>query len=121
MEYGDAIVVDALGSAEMRPSQLAIYDREIGVRLLYRDADSEAEHYLIRYPAGLKAQAHRHAAAQTIVVLEGRLQVNDDVIGPGAYCHFPAGQPMYHAPADGKACLFVSMFHGPLDVEPLGD
>jgi len=119
MEYGDAIVVDQLASTELRGSQLEIYDREIGVRLLHRDPDSEAEHYLIRYPAGLVARVHRHASAQTIVVLEGRLSVNDEVIGPGAYCHFPAGQPMYHAPADGEPCLFVSIFHGPLDVEPI--
>jgi quercetin dioxygenase-like cupin family protein len=117
MEYGDAIIVDELRSADMRGSQLAIYDREIGVRLLYRDPGSGAEHYLIRYPAGLEARAHRHASAQTIVVLDGRLVVNDEVIGPGGYCHFPARQAMHHAPADGQSCLFVTIFHGPLDVE----
>ena len=119
-EYGDAIIVDSLGSAETHRSQLVIYDREIGVRLLRRDPDSGAEHYLIRYPAALKVRVHRHTAAQTVVVLEGRLAVNDDVvIGPGAYCHFPPGAWMLHAPADDEACLFVSMFDGPADVEPL--
>jgi quercetin dioxygenase-like cupin family protein len=119
-EYGDAIIVDSLGSAETHRSQLVIYDREIGVRLLYRDPRSGAEHYLIRYPAGLEVRVHRHTAAQTVVVLEGRLAVNDDVvIGPGAYCHFPPGESMLHAPADDEACLFVSMFDGPADVEPL--
>ena len=83
--YGDAFIVDSLGSAETHRSQLVIYDREIGVRLLYRDPDSGAEHYLIRYPAALKVRVHRHTAAQTVVVLEGRLAVNDElVIGPGA-------------------------------------
>jgi quercetin dioxygenase-like cupin family protein len=43
--------------------------------------ESGAEHYLIRYPAGLKVRVHRHTAAQTIVVLEGPLVVNDQVIG----------------------------------------
>lgn len=119
MKFGQAIIVDLLGSMEMNQSQLAIYDRQIGVRLLYQDPDSGAEHYLIRYPTGLRARVHRHAAAQTIVVLEGRLAVNDELVGPGTYCHFPPGEPMFHAPADEEPCLFVTIFHGPLDVEPL--
>jgi quercetin dioxygenase-like cupin family protein len=118
MGYGRAIIVDNLGSAELGRSQPVIYDREIGLRLLYQDPDSGAEHYLVRYPAGLKARLHRHTAAQTIVVLEGRLEVNNQVIGPGAYCHFPPGETMHHAPADG-GCVFVSVFHGPSDVEPI--
>jgi quercetin dioxygenase-like cupin family protein len=91
------------------------------VRLLYRDPDTEAEHYLIRYPGDLTARVHRHTAAQTIVVLDGRLVVNGAVLGPGSYCHFPGGEPMHHAPADGEPCLFVTMFDGPLDAEPLPD
>jgi hypothetical protein len=83
VEYGRAIIVDDLRSEELRRSSSAIYDREIGLRLLYEDPDSGAEHYLIRYPAGLKTQLHRHTAAHTIVVLDGRLEVNDQVIGPG--------------------------------------
>lgn len=119
MRYGQAIVVDRLSSVELRPSQPVIYDREIGVRLLYEDPDSGAEHYLIRYPAGLEVRAHRHTAAHTIVVLEGRLAVNDQVIGPGSYCHFPPGETMWHAPADGGTCLFVTIFDGPQDVQPI--
>jgi quercetin dioxygenase-like cupin family protein len=121
MEYGQAIIVDLLGSMEMDQSRLAIYDRQIGVRLLYQDPDSGAEHDLIRYPAGLQARVHRHAVAQTIVVLEGRLSVNNEVIGAGTYCHFPPREPMFHAPADGETCLFVTIFDGPLDVEPLDE
>jgi hypothetical protein len=57
MEYGRAIIVDSLTSVELGWSQPVIYDREIGLRLLYQDPDSGAEHYLIRYPAGLRALA----------------------------------------------------------------
>jgi hypothetical protein len=53
------------------------------------------------------------------VVLEGRLAVNDQVVGPGAYCHFPPGEPMRHAPTGDDPCLFVTVFHGPFDVHPL--
>lgn len=118
--YGEAIILDHLDSVELDASQQVVYDREIGLRLLYEDPESGAEHYLVRYPAGLKARLHRHSAAQTIVVLEGRLAVNDEVIGPGAYCHFPAGETMFHAATVEEPCLFVTIFHGPFDVEPVG-
>ncbi len=73
----------------------------------------------MRYPAQLRARWHRHTAAHTIVVLEGGLEVNGRVIGPGSYCHLPAGEPMHHAPAPGGGCLFVIVFDGPFDVAPL--
>jgi quercetin dioxygenase-like cupin family protein len=60
---------------------------------------------------------HRHTAAHTIVVLEGQLDVNGHVIGPDAYAHFPAGEPMRHQAAGNGPCLFVLLFHGPFDVE----
>lgn len=113
-----AVVVDRLADAELAESQPVIYDRPIGLRLLYEDPVSGAEHYLVRYPAGLVAQQHRHSAAHTIVVLEGALEVNGAVVGPHSYCHFPAGSLMHHAPAGDGPCLFVTVFHGPFDVEP---
>ena len=124
MEYGRATIVDDLASLELqepREAAAAIYDRAIGLRLLHADRDSGEEHYLIRYPAGTKGRVHRHTVAHTIVVLEGRLQANDQVIGPGAYAHFHGGEPMRHQAADGQACLLVTMFHGPFDVQILGD
>jgi quercetin dioxygenase-like cupin family protein len=119
MEYGRAIIVEGLGSVDLDRSQPLIYDREISLRLLYQDPNSGGEHYLIRYPAGLKTRLHRHSAAHTIVILEGRLEVNGQVIGPDAYCHFPAGEAMRHAPADDNPCLFVVVFDGPVDMQPM--
>jgi len=121
MEHGEAIVQDHLGSVDMETSRQVVYDREIELRLLHEDPSSGAEHYVVRYPAGLRARPHRHTAAQTVVVLEGRLRVNDVVIGPGAYCHFPGGETMFHAPAGDEGCLFLTIFHGPFDVEPVDD
>jgi quercetin dioxygenase-like cupin family protein len=121
MEYGRAIVVDGLGSVGLEPSHSVIYDRDIELALLYQDPESGAEHYLIRYPAGVRTRPHRHSAAHTIVVLEGRLEVNGRVVGPGAYCHFPRGEVMRHAPADGGSCLFVILFDGPVDVHPVDE
>ncbi|TMB91538.1 MAG: cupin domain-containing protein, partial [Chloroflexi bacterium] len=84
---------------------------------LYNDPGSGEEHYLIRYPAGLRGRTHRHTAAHTIVVLEGQLDANGQVIGPGAYAHFPAGEAMRHQAAADGPCLFVVLFHGPFDVQ----
>lgn len=121
MGHGRAIVFDNLKSLKLESARPVIYDRDIGLRLLYQDPDMGAEHYLIRYPPGLKAQSHRHSAAHTIVVIDGQLAVNGQVIGPGSYCHFPAGETMRHAPADDGACLFVTIFDGPFDVEPISE
>jgi quercetin dioxygenase-like cupin family protein len=121
MGYGRAVIVDGLLSVELEPDQSVIYDRDIDLRLLYRDPDTGAVHYLIRYPVGLRTKLHRHTAAHTIVVLEGRLEVNGQLVGPGAYCHFPAGEAMRHAPAEGTSCLFITVFDGPVDVHPIGE
>jgi quercetin dioxygenase-like cupin family protein len=119
LKYGKATIVDRLSSLELAPpgeAAAAVYDQAIALRLLYEDHESGAEHYLIRYPAGVRGRTHRHTAAHTIVVLEGRLDANGQVIGPGAYAHFPAGEPMRHQATDDGACLFVIIFHGPFDV-----
>lgn len=110
----------ALAAMTLEESQPTVYDRPIGLRLLYRDARSGAEHYLVRYPVGLRVQGHTHTAAHTVVVLEGQLDANGQRLGPGSYCHFPAGEVMHHAPAEGRHCLFVTIFDGPFDVTPAG-
>ena len=109
-----------LASMPLEESQPVIYDRPIGLRLLHRDPGSGSEHYLVRYPEGLQARPHTHSAAHTIVVLEGELEANGEHLGPGSYCHFPAGEVMHHAPAAGRHCLFVITFDGPFDVTPAG-
>jgi quercetin dioxygenase-like cupin family protein len=119
MEFGRAVIVEDLSAVELGATRSAIYDREIGLHALYEDPVSGVEHYLIRYPRGLKTRLHRHTAAHTIVMLEGRLQVNDQVIGPGSYCHFPAGEAMRHAPEGDDSCLFVIIFDGPVDAQPI--
>lgn len=70
----------------------------------------------MHYPAGLKGHVHEHSVAHTIVVLDGRLEANGQIIGPRAYAHFPASQPMKHQAAGDDPCLFILIFHGPFDV-----
>lgn len=113
-----AVILDDLKSRVGRPSSYPhIYDRDFELLPLHQDQRSGEEHYLARYPSGLRANWHRHSAAHTMIVLEGRMEANGQVVEPPAYCHFPAGQPMHHAPAGEAGCLFVLIFHGPFDVE----
>lgn len=115
------VVVPDLGGRTLRDADVEIYDRPIGVQLLYRNPVTGADHYLVRYPPGLVATAHRHSAAHTFVVLEGALVVNGETtIGPGSYAHFPAGTVMHHSPAPEDGCLFVAIFDGLQDAEPVG-
>jgi quercetin dioxygenase-like cupin family protein len=115
------VIHDGLGSVALDERTIAVYDRPIRLRLLHEEPDIGEEHYLIRYEPGTSARWHRHTAAHTIVVLEGRLSVNGRDIGPGAYCHYGAGEPMRHEPAGDGPCLFLNLFHGPSDVEALED
>jgi quercetin dioxygenase-like cupin family protein len=115
------IAVEGLQSLQMRSRKLPIYDREIDIAELHIDERSGAEHYVIRYPEGLKAQPHKHTAAHTMVVLEGALNANGQELGPLSYCHFPAGEVMTHQPAEGQSCLFVLIFDGPFDVHPANE
>ena len=115
----DAVIVAGLADLELEESQPVIYEQPVGIRLLYEDPDTGAEHYLVRYPAGLQARQHTHTAAHTIVVVEGALVANGRTLPAGSYVHFPAATPMHHEPAPGSACLFVTIFHGPFDVQPL--
>jgi quercetin dioxygenase-like cupin family protein len=124
VNLGAATIVDHLQSLELQEpgaTAAAVYDRPIGLRPLYEDPASGEEHYLVRYPTGVRGRPHRHAAAHTIVVLDGWLDANGQVIGPGSYAHFPAGELMRHQATRDGPCLFVLLFHGPFDVEVVGE
>jgi quercetin dioxygenase-like cupin family protein len=114
-----AVLVDHLSQLELTQSAQEIYDRPVGLRMLGQDPRSGAEHYLVRYPVGLRARHHRHSSAHTIIVLDGAMEANGQILHDGSYAHFPAGTVMHHAPADGRHCLFVIIFDGPFDVTPV--
>ena len=119
MEYGNAIIADGLTALDFRePSgaAAAVYDRPIGLHLLYENPESGEEHYVVRYPSGVRGHAHTHSAAHTMVVIDGRLDVNGRIIGPGSYAHFRANAVMRHQAAGDEPCHFVLIFHGPFDV-----
>jgi quercetin dioxygenase-like cupin family protein len=115
------MVIPDLVSLELPPRKLLPYDRDIGLRLLHEDPDSGVELYVIEYPAGLKATWHRHSAAHAMLVLDGELEVNSEVIGAGSLARYPAGTPMHHAPARDASCRFLMIFEGVSDVALVED
>jgi quercetin dioxygenase-like cupin family protein len=121
MKTTPVILAAPLSTLDLEESQPAIYDRPIQLRQLYADPDSGAEHYLIRYPAGLQGQRHRHTAAHTIIVLEGTLEVDGELLHAGSYARHPGGTVMQHRPAAGSDCVFLIMFDGPFDVIAVDD
>ena len=50
MESRRAVIVDRLTSVEMERSRPVIYDRDIELRLLYRDPEAGEEHYVVPVP-----------------------------------------------------------------------
>jgi quercetin dioxygenase-like cupin family protein len=120
-DLNEPVVVDGLATLDLAAPQdataAAVYDQPIGIRLLFQDPTSGEEHYLVRYPQGVRGRAHRHTAAHTMVVLEGQLDIGSRVVGPGSYVHFPGQTSMRHQATVDGPCLFVLIFHGPFDVE----
>jgi quercetin dioxygenase-like cupin family protein len=110
-----------LRSLDFDEREMPVYDLPIGLRQLYFDPDSGAEHLLVRYPEGMRARRHRHGVAHTIIVIDGALEVDGRVLGPGDYVHHPANTVMHHQPAPGHGSLFVIMFDGPFDVTVVDD
>jgi quercetin dioxygenase-like cupin family protein len=110
------LIVRDLAALELPQRKLDPYDRPIGLLLVHEDAESGVEIYVVEYPAGMLATWHRHPSAHTMLVLEGELEVNGQIIGPGALCRYPADTPMHHAPAGDGPCRFVIVFEGSSDV-----
>jgi quercetin dioxygenase-like cupin family protein len=111
-----AVIVPPISVDALPQSQPPIYDRPIGLRLLYTDPATGGEHYMVYYPPGLRAAWHHHSAAHTIVLIDGALEANGVIVEAGSYCHFPAMTPMLHQPARGQHCRFIIIFYGPFDV-----
>ncbi|HEX6656790.1 MAG TPA: hypothetical protein VF065_01835 [Ilumatobacter sp.] len=58
--------------------------------------------------------------AHTIVVLDGHMTVDGQILGPGGYAHHPGGTVMLHEPAGDKSCTFVLIFDAPFDLRLTG-
>lgn len=80
------LIFDDLRSRRGRPAFFPdFYDRELELLPLHQDPESGEEHYLARYPKGLKARWHRHSAAHTMIILEGQMEADGRVVGPPSH------------------------------------
>ena len=109
MNYGTVVLAE-LQAVRLEEAHPPWYPKPIRRKVLYHDPGSGARHILVRYPADLNAPAHHHNCAHTIVVVEHDMIINGRVVGPGTYCHFPAGQTMLHTSTKDQDCLFLIMF-----------
>ena len=110
-----------LKAVSLLTTEQPAYDRPFELKLLYEDPRTGAEHYVVRYRPGTKARAHRHTAAHTIVVLDGHLSVDGQLLGPGGYAHHPGDTTMLHEPAGDEACTFVLIFDAAFDLRLTDD
>jgi anti-sigma factor ChrR (cupin superfamily) len=80
-------------------------------RMLERDGGEVARATtIVRYAPGSAFASHTHGGGEEILVLEGTLQDEHGVYGPGTYIQNPVGSS--HAPASPEGCtLFVKLRH----------
>lgn len=110
-----------LNAIALRTAEQPAYDRPFELALLMQDQRSGAEHYVVRYRPGTRALPHRHTAAHTIVVLDGHMMVDGQLLGPGGYAHHPGETTMLHEPAVDEGCTFVLLFDAPFDLQLADD
>jgi quercetin dioxygenase-like cupin family protein len=110
-----------LKTIALRTTEQPAYDRPFELERLYQDERTGAEHYVVRYRPGTQARRHRHSAAHTIVVVDGHMMVDGQLLGPGGYAHHPGDTTMLHEPAIDEGCTFVLLFDAPFDLQLLDD
>jgi quercetin dioxygenase-like cupin family protein len=110
-----------LNAIALHTTEQPAYDRPFELELLYHDQRTGAEHYIVRYRRGTRARPHRHTAAHTIIVLDGHMMVDGQLLGAGGYAHHPGDTTMLHEPATDEGCAFVLLFDGPFDLRLAGD
>ncbi len=89
---------------------------------LREDPKTGAIELFARYPAGHVFPPHWHTANERIVLLEGRLSIEDSdaqrLIEPGGYAYLPSTQVQRMACTSQTRCSFYVFWDAPLDFHP---
>lgn len=89
---------------------------------LREDPKTGAVELFARYPAGHVFPAHWHSANERILLIEGRMSIEDSdaqrLIEPGGYAYLPSHQVQGMACVSETRCSFYVFWDGPLDTHP---
>ena len=89
---------------------------------LREDSKTGSVELLARYPAGHVFPPHWHSANERIVLIEGRIAIEDTAekrfIEPGGYAYLPARQVQKMICVSSTRCSFYVFWDAPLDFHP---
>ena len=81
--------------------------------------DATGTEFFVHYPAGHVFPPHWHSSNERIVLLEGRLSIQDgkdtQTLDPGGYAFLPAKVPQKMACVSTTRCAFYVHWDGKLD------
>jgi glyoxylate utilization-related uncharacterized protein len=92
---------------------------------LREDPKTGAVELFARYPAGHVFTPHWHDSNERIVLIEGRILMEEKdgkkFLEPGGYAYLPAKQVQRMTCASTTRCSFYVYWDGPLDSHPVKD
>jgi anti-sigma factor ChrR (cupin superfamily) len=83
--------------------------------VLREDAQTGALELFARYPAGHVFAPHWHSVNERMVLVEGRMSVNNATLEPGGFAYLPAKQVQTMSCVSTSRCAFYVSWDGHLD------
>ncbi len=87
--------------------------------ILREDPGTQSVELLARYPAGHVFPPHWHSSNERVLLLEGRLSIQNEktveYLDPGGFAYLPATQPQKMACVSRTRCSFYVYWDGKLD------
>jgi hypothetical protein len=118
MEHGQPVIVPDLTSVDLRETVAGMYSAPVASAPLAGHPARGSRHTVYRYPPGTEAAPHRYPCGHAVLVLSGRLRINDVELGVGGYAYFPGGEVVAHASVR-EPCLFLTVVDGPDAPQPV--